>query len=257
MTNKKLRSASRQVQRHPAKAARRAADIDIAATGQQRYATFNLELLLNDDNTVRRMHMAHVQSGEELPPSADWNESQLVNFVIRKAGLHIPVPAQRDQQAQQAQLAVPQQPIALRAMPEQETAITQSYLAAGPAQAPHITSITVLDAIGNAPVQRLGLDQPCSVRLILDFAKADPILDLYGYEATVSALMLGSGDHTPVGGSSGTIAPSDAATIDLDGQKLPPGMYRLEALITLWPANPEHRSPIMHVFSEGGLLQIC
>lgn len=251
MTNKKLRSASRQVQRHPAKAARRAADRDIAAASQQRYATFNLELLLNDDDTVRRMHMVHVQSGEELSPSADWNEGQLVNFVIQKAGLRIPVPAQ------QAQLAVPQQPIELRPIPAQETAITQSHLAASPVEAPHITSITVLDAIGNAPVQRLGLDQPCSVRLILDFAKADPILDLYGYEATVSALMLGSGDHTPVGGSSGTIAPSDAATIDLDGQKLPPGMYRLEALITFWPANPEHRSPIMRVFSEGGLLQIC
>jgi hypothetical protein len=223
----------------------------MAATGQQRYATFNIELLLNDDNTVRRMHMEHVQSGGEPLSISEWNEGQLVNFVIHKADLRIPVPAQ------QAQLAASQKPIALRPTPEQEAVIAESHVAAGPVEAPHIATVTVLDAIGHPPVQRLGLDQPCSVRLILDFTKADPRLDLYGYEATVSATRLDSGNRAQFGSSSGTIAPSDAATIHLDGQKLPPGMYRLEAFIELRSVNPEQQSPVMRVFSESGLLQIC
>jgi hypothetical protein len=54
------------------------------------YATFTLELLLDEDNTVRRTHITHNESGAEESWDG-WQDAQLIRFFIRSADLNIPL----------------------------------------------------------------------------------------------------------------------------------------------------------------------
>jgi hypothetical protein len=73
-------------------------------TNRQHYATFTVELLLDEINDVRRIRCAHIQSGDQ-ETWAGWEEARLVGFVVEHAGLRIPrgpmpVPATRPEAAQ-------------------------------------------------------------------------------------------------------------------------------------------------------------
>jgi hypothetical protein len=65
------------------------------ASSRQHYATFTVALLLNADNSVRRMRVVHVQSGEELI-CAGWDEGKLITFMTQRIKLRLPTsfPAQ-------------------------------------------------------------------------------------------------------------------------------------------------------------------
>lgn len=57
-------------------------------TSHQHYATFTVQLLLNDDDSIRRMRAVHVQSGAELI-YAGWDEARLITFMIQHIKLHL------------------------------------------------------------------------------------------------------------------------------------------------------------------------
>jgi helix-hairpin-helix protein len=59
---------------------------------QQRYATFNLELLLDRSNRVRRTQIVHVQSGEKNQWAA-WDEARLTSYIAQQS--HIKLPTQK------------------------------------------------------------------------------------------------------------------------------------------------------------------
>jgi hypothetical protein len=56
---------------------------------RQHYATFTVELLLDESNDVRRTRCVHIQSGER-DTWAGWTEARLVSFVVKHAGLRVP-----------------------------------------------------------------------------------------------------------------------------------------------------------------------
>jgi hypothetical protein len=56
---------------------------------RQRYATFNLELLLDTSDRVRRTRIVHVQTGKENQ-WAEWDDPQLINFIAHQAHTKLP-----------------------------------------------------------------------------------------------------------------------------------------------------------------------
>jgi hypothetical protein len=63
-----------------------------AASGdRQHYATFTVELLLDEDNNVRRTRVVHIQSEDEVPWSG-WDERRMVEFIVQHAALRLPSP---------------------------------------------------------------------------------------------------------------------------------------------------------------------
>ncbi len=68
--------------RTPAKLRKAAA----ALQGRQHYATFTLELLLDEGNNVRRTRVVHVQDGDE-DAWANWEDARLIDFVVKHAAL--------------------------------------------------------------------------------------------------------------------------------------------------------------------------
>lgn len=58
-------------------------------SNRQRYATFTLEILLDNSNRVRRTQVVHVQSGEENHWPA-WDDIRLVDYIVQKANIYHP-----------------------------------------------------------------------------------------------------------------------------------------------------------------------
>lgn len=72
----------------PARADKKAA----ASPGRQRYATFTVELLLDEGNLVRRTRVTHIQDGNEAI-WAGWEDARLLSFFIEHAELRLAEPA--------------------------------------------------------------------------------------------------------------------------------------------------------------------
>ena len=100
-------------------------------------------------------------------------------------------------------------------------------------------------------------DQPFIVRLTLDLTKVVAPSDvIFVYKVAIIAKQLG-GLRQLVGEARNTIELSESATLSFAGINLPPGVYRLEAHVTLAPAGTEPgRQPGLTAFLKGDLLQI-
>src|SRR5205823_4327463 len=60
-----------------------------AGSSSQHYATFAVELLLDENNHVNRTRVMHVQSGDE-DLYLGWREPRLIEFLVQHAGLNSP-----------------------------------------------------------------------------------------------------------------------------------------------------------------------
>lgn len=88
-----IRQASRMARKLAPKERRAKADTIVALSpGRQRYTTFTVELLLREDNVVRRTRVVHIQNGKEAV-WAGWEDARLINFFVQQAGLR-PQPAE-------------------------------------------------------------------------------------------------------------------------------------------------------------------
>ncbi|BCX05728.1 MAG: hypothetical protein KatS3mg053_3666 [Candidatus Roseilinea sp.] len=218
----------------------------------QRYATFTLELLLNEDDIVRRTRVAHVQSGEEQS-WAGWDDVSVIAFITERAGfrsgfheedLFEPLEAATHEAAQL-------QPIALTfGISEVESAHTR---------APHVSSLVLECGEAHGNTSSLQANQPYQIRLMLDFADdtSEAPERVYRYYAVVQAKQLGSQQRLLVARGRGTLT-TPTNVIELAGRALPSGLYRLETGVRLVPLSPPGgRAPAaIDSWLEGGLLQV-
>jgi hypothetical protein len=182
---------------------------------RQHYATFTIELLLDEDNVVRRTRIVHIQDGDE-DTWAGWKETRMVGFVRQHAALQLPA-------------AEPSPPVTATAEPAPPRKT--------PARLGGVLSLQALEAAppdAASPRSILRHDQPFNVRITLDLTEV-VVSDNgpFDYTAAVYAKNLGGGPRQTVGEAHGTITPKDQPTITMEGKPLPRGIYRLEAVSTL------------------------
>jgi hypothetical protein len=205
----------------------------------QRYATYTLELLLDDKNQARRTHIVYVQNGEEAT-WVGWDQTQLLAFIASKAGLRI------------------------RASKAQPEAVgSASEHAPQPVQPPTFTGelrlkrFVILSAETNTPTLILPSGQPVIAQLSIDLTALNTPGDLpLRLSATVYAKRLGTHNWLAVGTAVTPIVWTPAATATIQGTSLPPGTYRLEAHLILELAHQFSPSARIDARLEGGLLQI-
>jgi hypothetical protein len=206
---------------------------------RQHYATFTVELLLDEDNNVRRTRVQHIQSGDDEPKTwAGWDARRMVEFIVQHAALRLP--AAKPTPAVTATSAPAPPPV---------TPVSGSGI-------PRLHDLETWlpdDAAGTRSILRH--DQPFSVRLTLDLTEvAAPSHAPFDYTAAVYAKDLRGGPRRTVGEAYGTIIMSeDPLTIAIKGRPLPRGIYRLEAVATLTLPSAE-ADIAAHL--EGSLLQI-
>jgi hypothetical protein len=182
-------------------ARRLAGDVPIDPEGHQTYATFHVELLIDADNTVRRTKARHYQTdAEDSWPG--WDEQHLIAVIRSKAALDTPAPRP----------AEPQAPAVLPIHVD----------GPGPAEK------------GTHGTFRLA-GQPMTVRMALrvapfDRADAGPV----DFIAEVAARSVSDNARYPVATASGVATIDEASCLDLGGPPLPPGLYRLEAVVVIY-----------------------
>jgi len=197
--------------------ARRLADSVLAEPeGQQKYATFHVELLIDADNTVRRTKTRHYQTDTE-DSWPGWDDRRLIAVIRRKAALDTPA----GPTAEPPPPARPGPP-APSALPAPATPPAPPVHADGPAPAEE----------GTDGRFRLA-SQPTAVRMTL---RVGPGLDAgdVDYTAEVAARSLADGHRHPLVPASGTAVIDQRVALELAGPPLPPGIYRLEATVVIY-----------------------
>jgi Helix-hairpin-helix domain len=211
------------------------ADESATLAARQHYATFMIELLLDEENRVRRTRAAHVQGGAE-ESWAGWRAPQLLAFFTQHAEIQ----------------AAPAEPA--RATPEPAPSIQDAYRGA----AIYIRGLD-LTLVGEDGAQSfLCDDQPFEVRLAIAFSEMTLAAgEPWFYDATIYAKSLGSHTRCVVGQAHGTLPGSDPALLRLAGARLARGIYRLEAIVSAKPApGATGATDALTAFREGGLVHV-
>lgn len=259
-----------------------------ALVGRQHYATFTLELLLDESDEARRTRVVHIQSGD-TDTWAGWEAERLIDFLARhtaarsrlakpvplavapKPILQAPAPPEPVQPVEVATESVPQVPTVVEPAPSAITTaepvpeviaeIKSASLPPSPSGLAGILRLRGLEAIPtnmNKPQSILSHDQAFEVRLNLDLTKVTmPGNPLLHYSVTISARNLSGGSRQTVGEADGAIVFSDSTILVVSGIALPRGLYRLGAAVTLSPPSGQswpHSD--LKAWLDGGLLQV-
>jgi hypothetical protein len=212
---------------------------DEAAAGatalvRQHYATFTVELLLDEANMVRRTHVTHVQGGT-AETWAGWPADRLVDFFVQRAGLCL-VSAERS-----ATIIEAAPPFVAVAVQPQLRLSQLEPIPQGAAEA-H---------------QFLRYGQPYDLRLTLDLERGDAMrFGQFGYTVAVYAKSLSDPARHIAGEARGILQPAASISIAVPGANLPRGIYRLEAMVTLGLPDAIDAPGELTAFLESGLLQV-
>jgi hypothetical protein len=198
-----------------------------------------VELLLDDAAKVHHTRIKYIQDGVE-DAWTGWDEARLMNFVAQYATLHL-----------QAFTPIPEP---VKPAPPQPTPAPQPVANANLGGKPSLRTLAAAPIGVDGPHNFLDHAQPFDVYLALDLAEVDISREeSLNYRATIYAKRLGGGSPQIIAEASGVIATTDTFNIKMRSTALPPGLYRLEAAVTLTllPTKSD-----LSVFLEGSLLQI-
>lgn len=212
---------------------------------RQHYATFTVELLLDESNDVRRTRVAHIQGGGE-ESWVGWQDGRLADFFVQHAALRLPPIEPAVQEVETAQ-STPQ--VAASPEPTPPPPVTTN-----PASVLRLRELEIISTEANSRRNILYHNQSFDMHLTLDLTEITPPDDtLLDYTAIVYAKSLSGGPPQIVGEARGAITAVDSITIKVKGAAPPRGIYRLEASVTLMLLS---QGVNLTAFLESGLLQI-
>jgi hypothetical protein len=247
-----------------------------AAGNGQHYESFIVRVLLNDDGSIRDTRMEHIGTGE-VKRWAGWEHEAMLGFIEEAAAPAAPpvllaapvgpLDAEPDPECVPESVAEPsatsqvrpvsQPPVAARAptapLPSAQPEVSQAAASSAAAEASPPRLL--------APIVRLRPDrtllraaQPFAVTLSLDLTKAAPQSDRLIYSAVVVARQLGGRSGRTLASPRGLLKVAGTATITIDAEGLPPGIYLLEAAVSLGAAGTSHGA--VAAMAEGIMLQV-
>lgn len=209
----------------------------------QRYATFKVELLVDETGSLRRTNILHIQSAENAS-WAGWEQARLAEFVASHAGVSAPC-------AEEIRAGFIAQSVPLVRAPTNTQVLLMDARKTGTGRLREFLTIPQKSKI---PCMILSKDELFSIQLTLDLGDlAIPAQTRLNYEATVRARNMDGGAKQVIGQVCGTGLSADTITINVEGNPMPVGTYRLEAVVTLGPSIGQVPSPIL---LSGGVLQI-
>jgi hypothetical protein len=223
----------------------------------QHYASFHVELLLDVDNSVRRTKVHHHQSDtDETWPG--WDEDRLL-ALLRD---HIPLMAPR-QPAEAADLP----PCAAPATTKPETAVPSGSQPEGTASPPMSLSSSSLPIEELSLIRREGQrshswppGEPTSIRFTLRVNRTSTLqAAAFDFTADVTASSkLGDNQRWTLGTVQGVMRVDELLSVELTGQPLPRGLYRLEVTVLIYPIDhtPESQ-PVHSRRMSGELIQVA
>ena len=248
-----------------------------AAGNGQHYESFIIRVLLNDDGSIHDTRMEHIGTGE-VKRWAGWEHGAMLGF-IKKASARAaspvllaapvgPLHAEPHPEAPPESVAEPtatglvpfisQPPVTARAP------TTPSPSAQPEASQPAASSAAAWDATPPgllAPIVSLRPDrtllraaQPFKVILSLDLTNVAKQSGRVIYSAVIVARQLGGRSGGTIASPRGLLKVAGTTTITIDAGGLPPGIYILEAAVSLRAAGASHAG--VAAMAEGIMLQV-
>jgi hypothetical protein len=257
-----------------------------AAGDWQHYESFIVRVLINDDGSIRDTRMEHIGTGE-VRRWAGWEHNAMLGFVEEAAAPADSAEEAAAPAALPALLAAPVGPPDPEPHPESvldpvaESSATsqvrplsrQPVTAKAPAtpspSAQAEGSQTVADSTAAdgsppgllAPIVRLRPDrtllrttQSFAMTLSLDLTKVAPQPERLSYSAVIVARQLGGRSGRTLARPCGLAKAADTINITIEAGRLPPGIYLLEAAVSL-RAEGASRAGVA-AMAEGIMLQV-
>jgi len=251
-------------------------------------ATFSIELRFDEHQNVLSTHVAHAQSG--IRESWDgWQEKQLVNFLVEHAGIPLslnepaasdmvelePIPAVTGDESELTAPGVEEVGLAIvqAVMEHQSLAPALTNLPQVPPVEPiepvaplkrlggvlHLRDLEMLEAGSKGDQNILFSRQPFEVQLTLDLTEVVIPEDApLTWTASIYGKTLDRRSRLLAGQAQGTFQPTDTVSIKVQGNVLPQGIYRLEAIVTLTQTvSGREVHPGLIAQLEERLLQFC
>lgn len=194
-------------------------------------AVFSVDLLLDNQNRVRRTHILHVQSKKE-DSWADWDQERLAAFIFKNATIR----------------STP------KSNPIDETQTKPAELAGDL----NISKVEIQTLSGKVTHWDINVNEPFAIRLLLNMDKTSvaPGTPLQ-YQSQVYVKNLTDGKHHNVGEARGMAEANNLFPLTVHCQALPQGSYRLEACVVLSPdlENSNPRSRLM-AMTEGRVFRV-
>jgi hypothetical protein len=223
---------------------------------RQRYATFTVELLLDEDNDVRRTRVVHIQAEDE-ESWAGWEHARLIDFIVQRGDMRMAVPAQELRSTLTVEPEPVEIPSELPALVGVQAPAQATRKPAGLSGASRLRQFELVPTDADNAHGLLRHNQPFSARLLIDLtAVAAPAETALSYYAVIHTRKMGGGARTIVGEAQGTLAMADLAVVVVPNLILVPGIYRPEAVIVLTPADAAQVGIGLTAMLEGGLLQV-
>jgi hypothetical protein len=210
----------------------------IEPEGQQKYATFHIELLIDPDNTVRRTRTRHYQTDTE-DSWPGWDDQRLIAVIHRKAEL--------DPVAEPPSSPLPDRPAASVSSfrpgesgeLDRPGSSDRSGSSVRPSPPPPPAAAPPIHAEGPSPAEEgtrgtfRVASEPTAVRITFRVGAGLDAGDV-DFTAEVAARSLAEGHRHPLATACGTAAIDQPVTLELIGPPLPHGIHRLEAMISIY-----------------------
>ena len=231
--------------------------------GRQHYATFTVELLLNQDNTVRRTEVVYVQ-GQAAQHWSGWDEQAIMDFFRQQAGLKGPTPKLGSILESGSP---PEVAPALGIVPTSSSTSLATVVETLPRTEPEpglsgclrVSELLAIPIGSRVPRAIMHPGQSFCVNVVLDLSKvlnsADVPID---YAVVLWAKKLGNKSREIVGQVQGNALRQDKISCTVDVSLTVPGAYRLEAIAIVTgtlPGSQSHHS--LTALRCSSVLQIC
>ena len=246
-----------------------------AAGNGQHYESFIVRVLLNDDGSIRDTRMEHIGTGE-VKRWAGWEHEAMLGFIKEAAPRAPPVllaapvgPLDAEPHPECVPESVAEPSATSQVRPISQPPVTARALTTpSPSAQPEASQAAAGSAAADAsppwllaPIVRLRPDrtllraaQAFAVTLSLDLTKAAPQSDRLIYSAVIVARQLGGRSGRTLASPRGLLKVAGTTTITIDAEGLPPGIYLLEAAVSLRAAGASHGG--VAAMAEGIMLQV-
>jgi hypothetical protein len=210
-----------------------------AGDGQQHYESFIVRVRFHDNGSIRDTRMEHVRTGE-VRRWAGWEHHAMLGFV-REAAAPAALPVL---------LAAPVGPP--DAEPHPESVLEPVAGATAADGSPPGLPAPIVRLQPDRTLLRTG--QPFAVTLSLDLTKVAPSTERFSYSAVIVARQLGGRSARTLASPRGLAKAADTINITIDAGRLPPGIYLLEAAVSLRAVGASRAGAA--AMAEGIMLQI-
>jgi len=247
-----------------------------AAANGQHYESFIVRVLLHDDGSIHDTRMEHVGTGE-VRRWVGWEPDAMLGFIKEAAAPAappvllpapvLPLDAEPHPEFEPESVAEPraasqvspisQPPLTARAptTPSPSAQPEASQAAVGSAAADASPPGLIAPVVTLRPDRTLlGAAQPFAVTLSLDLTEVAPRSERLIYSAVIVARQLGGRSGRTLASPCGLLKVAGTTTITLDAGGLPPGIYLLEAAVSLRAAGASHGG--VAAMTEGIMLQV-